>query len=1147
MTFQELMNSFHFEKNESLGNTAVYKRLLEAIKSNRVIPVIGAGLSCWAGYPTWNCLLTEISKGMPVESKVKDLLNKEQYEQAASVLEKCCKGYFLPMLEEVFSADKLDSTKRPQFQKLMPKLFNGPFVTTNYDVSLERLLNSPFMVTPDDSYDEDAFVSKLQSHKRILVKLHGTIDSSANMILTEKRYNEAYGENAENPDMSLPLPRTLQHIFHSDIPFFLGCGMGNDRTCTVFKKCCGTKGFALLELPKETENEKNPFHPCLTNENGWIPELDDRMDFLSDMQLQIIWYPHGKHEAVSVLIEQLAADLSISPDPITREEKKKTAFPEIIGSAPYQQADYYIGRDKILDTVIRHLLKRTSCYLYGIGGIGKTEIAKDVYKRIKNIPKVESGITHLLWVDYIENSFAVSLVKAFGLNEINIDTAFNTAVKKINQYGDRLLLVIDNVEQTNDNDLLRVSCYLNCRILITSRCQGYQRIKQIEVPPLDDQLCRDLFMHYYHGSEDIFSLNQIIELTDKHTVTIELLSKIADCTEQSLCDFLQTLIECGFNISDEEVAAVHEKLQSEDRVIEQLKKLFEVYGFSKNEENLLVQISTIPNLPFSFYQAKRWFNQKNRTILNNLSKKGWLKKETMYNNTSNQYRYVMHSVIAAAVRAQFLDCLYENCQDFIREITIDMQECIDKNDNFKKGLIQFSWSLNDIFRNSFSNESDCDFLWALSEIYRDIGLYARTIPILDQLMSLYRLLYGNDCLPMGSVWNSKGMAAFQLSHFEEALNCYLQSERILKKRSEESKSALVDIARLKLNIGKIYLKIDYQIAEPYINEAYEILEENLGSDQNDTLNALTHKAEIQRKKGDNEQAEAIFMDVINRIENKKDRDSLLLKASTSHALGNLYSDTDPEKAMPYFETARDIFTELLSPTNPDTIDVVNSICSLKLSLRINIDNALSDLLELLPIYIKTYSHDDPNTAVVIVNIGLGYYYLEQYEDAIKYYNEALDIYHVVYQDENEEFAYIYNNIGGAYSENNEPEKAIPYHIKAINILENVYQGEKNFDLAQSYSELADAYIRLKMIDETKKQLNKCFEMYDGWIEQTSYRYIQPYSTLGTIYYYLNDLANAKTIFLHVIDLLKKNNYSDNSPEVAQYTQIIEEINRKNPS
>ena len=37
MTFQELMNSFHFEKNESLGNTAVYKRLLEAIKSNRVM------------------------------------------------------------------------------------------------------------------------------------------------------------------------------------------------------------------------------------------------------------------------------------------------------------------------------------------------------------------------------------------------------------------------------------------------------------------------------------------------------------------------------------------------------------------------------------------------------------------------------------------------------------------------------------------------------------------------------------------------------------------------------------------------------------------------------------------------------------------------------------------------------------------------------------------------------------------------------------------------------------------------------------------------------------------------------------------------------------------------------------------------------
>ena len=842
-------------------------------------------------------------------------------------------------------------------------------------------------------------------------------------------------------------------------------------------------------------------------------------------------------ELCTIFLSNYLTDVAVEAEIIT-------TLPEMLGTAPYQQTDCFIGRDQIVDSVTHHLLQRTSCYLHGIGGIGKTEIAKCVYKKIKNIPKSKSEITHILWIDYIENSFAVSLTKVLEPKETNIDIAFNKAVNRINQYSDRLLLIIDNVEETQDADLMSVSGYLNCRILITSRCEGYHQLKQIEIKPLEARFCDDLFMYYYHGREDVESLHRIIELADRHTVTIELLSKIADTSEKTLSDFLQTLIDCGFNISDEKVAVAHEKLQSEARIIEQLKKLFRVYGFDVGEENLLVQVSAIPNLPFVYDQAKRWFNQKNRSALNSLSNKGWLKKETMYHGTLNRYRYVMHSVIAAAVRAQYLEQLYDMCQSFIRQITIDMQESVNENDNFKKNLIQFSWSLNDIFKNSFVNETDCDFLWALSEIYRDIGLYARTIPILDQLMELYRKLYGDNCTPMGSVWNSKGMAEFQLSHFEESLNCYLQSERILKNRDNNSKSVRIDLARLKLNIGKIYLKGNHKEAELYINEAYDILKTDLGADHSDTLNALMHKAEFQRKEENLEEAEAIFLDVLKKIERKKDRDSLLLKASTVHALGNLYSDTQPKKAMPYFEIARDIFTTILSPTNPDTIDVINSICSMKLFLRIDVEQALQDLSRLLPMYFKIYGHNDPNTAVITVNIGLAHYYLEQYDDAIDCYKEALQIYHSVYDGDNVEFAYLYNNIGAAYSDSDRPKDAIPYHTKAIAILEAAYPEQRNLDLAQSYSELADAYIQLGMVDETQEQLNKCFAMYDDWIEEDSHHYVQPYSTLGNLYYLTGDLSNAETMFLYVVNLLNKNGFSNDSPEVMQFLQRIEEIRKE---
>lgn len=78
------------------------------------------------------------------------------------------------------------------------------------------------------------------------------------------------------------------------------------------------------------------------------------------------------------------------------DEDAPSDFPKIIGLTPYRQTDYFVGRDDTVNFVTDYLLQRSSCYLYGIGGIGKTEIAKGVYKRIMGMPKSESGITHIL-------------------------------------------------------------------------------------------------------------------------------------------------------------------------------------------------------------------------------------------------------------------------------------------------------------------------------------------------------------------------------------------------------------------------------------------------------------------------------------------------------------------------------------------------------------------------------------------------------------------------------------------------------------------------------------------------------------------------------------------------------------------------------
>ena len=293
MTFQELMNAFH--RNDHLNNTVVYGELLEQLKNDRITPVIGAGLSAWAKYPLWKDLIQTLAKNFDNEEVIRTYLENGKYEEAASALEEeYGHNNLIDTLTRVFSLDKLDESKRPPYQKLLPKLFKGPFVTTNFDVSLEKLLDSPFVVDPKNTFYENETENRLQMYNRLLIKLHGTVKDRQHMVFTKESYDSAYGDDEENPDETKPLPQKLKLVFQSAPPLFLGCSLGKDRTCRVLEKCSWAKGFALLGTSDTTSREFN-----------------SRLRKLSDMGIKVIWYPKGSYDAVEVLIEQLAEDMKI--------------------------------------------------------------------------------------------------------------------------------------------------------------------------------------------------------------------------------------------------------------------------------------------------------------------------------------------------------------------------------------------------------------------------------------------------------------------------------------------------------------------------------------------------------------------------------------------------------------------------------------------------------------------------------------------------------------------------------------------------------------------------------------------------------------------------------------------------------------------
>ena len=396
MKFQELMDCYYLSGEDN--NRVVYEQLLEMMEKQNVTPAIGAGLSCWA-YPLWGALLKKYAKVYGIEDQVDKLLAENQYEEAASCLEKeVTHNKFMQLLEKSFGESKIKekASEMPEYLRKIPRLFRGSVVTTNFDRVIEYLYQAegmtlPDTVNPSDDFQSDKIERALHQNTPLLVKMHGDINDSKHLVLTREAYDRAYGENPQEPDFERRMPRYLQKILKRNPLLFLGCSLEADRTCSVIKKCAGNiQQFAFLELPADTENEEDWLHPLLREGGGKEGRLGEGLrkriqQITGEMNIQPIWYPHGKHtEALEAFFSQLMKDMSGEGNGNGPSSGPSSGIlPE--SSSNYSALHKLLGRDEEVSEIVTALTENQPCCVWveGAPGIGKTETCKEVYHRIK--------------------------------------------------------------------------------------------------------------------------------------------------------------------------------------------------------------------------------------------------------------------------------------------------------------------------------------------------------------------------------------------------------------------------------------------------------------------------------------------------------------------------------------------------------------------------------------------------------------------------------------------------------------------------------------------------------------------------------------------------------------------------------------------
>lgn len=411
--------------------------------------------------------------------------------------------------------------------------------------------------------------------------------------------------------------------------------------------------------------------------------------------------------------------------------------PKYITDSPDAAVEELIGRRDDMETLFEEIVERKGKVLISaVGGLGKTELVKGFLQELLKMDTAQSGIEVIAWVPYNNQDIRLSLKQAFHLH-CDLEEVWTVIQDKVFDYGTRMLMVVDNIESAKDDEYLKKLGELQCRILVTTRqksAYGFPNVLFLQ--PLKMEDCRTLFYkHYIFEERDNEILNDVIELTARLTIMVVFLAKVAYLEGMSLRALYVKLVEKGFKLSEEDVSCEHEKMQNDETIIKQMCILFSLVKYSDEDKTILTYISVIPNLQFDFPKAKKWFRIKKNSSLLKLFQMGMLEHVTK----NKAHIYWMHSVIAAAVREQQKERLYDLSRPFVDILSEELNTGPAFGREYEKAyLIPFSWSVADIMENHWSCEDDTDFLTSLFHVCFACSNYSLCEKLIDVVIEVQR-------------------------------------------------------------------------------------------------------------------------------------------------------------------------------------------------------------------------------------------------------------------------------------------------------------------------------------------------------------------------------------------------------------------------
>ena len=275
-------------------------------------------------------------------------------------------------------------------------------------------------------------------------------------------------------------------------------------------------------------------------------------------------------------------------------------------------------------------------FLYGIGGIGKTEIVRHY------------AASHQKQYDVIIYADYDTSLKDLVISEVPFETRpsiqrllvdgnpesdeafFKRKLDLIKKASDqRTLIILDNFNTDRDENL---HDFLNgrYRVLITTQydySKEYASIRVREIEDMDTLI--NIFMNNYQGyavEKNDPDLVKLIRSVNCHTFTIALLAHHMENSGQTAGEMLEALEQGGIASLNEKVSL---RSRKKDLAYLNLTQMFGIFEFSEEEQKVLQLLAMMPLSGVPPMAFKAWADLPSTKSLLALEKRGWISRTSV--------------------------------------------------------------------------------------------------------------------------------------------------------------------------------------------------------------------------------------------------------------------------------------------------------------------------------------------------------------------------------------------------------------------------------------------------------------------------------------------------------------------------------------